>query len=202
MSKAKEAEAEASASPPDEHHVLPPYSPVAAPSSPPSDPPPPGVIEYHVYRQGAFTKHDIVTGPDKSKILYHLEFPFRWNGSWSMTLRRRGPTGEEVCKIIRRSFKGSFEVRMASEIEPRLVDKPSWWKMKWEFESGKGGERLVWLQDGGFLQSTNWTLHKTSDVEKPKEERIQPGHTLDPELILATALGVEIYAREQRESGG
>ncbi|BGP19829.1 hypothetical protein JCM10213_003138 [Rhodosporidiobolus nylandii] len=177
-------------------------------------------IEFHVYRSGGlFSKDDVVTGPDKQTVLYHLTFPVKFfSGRWDLTLRRHGPQGQEVCKIAKGSWGDSFDVTMAVDGKPFRIQRSGVFSPKYLMHNAASTEYYCWQPDGHFIHMYDYSLYKESELDLPKEQRltiahwrtpswavtkdgtllIHPDHAFEQELILASALGIEERARERR----
>ncbi|GAA5827853.1 hypothetical protein JCM11251_007702 [Rhodosporidiobolus azoricus] len=174
--------------------------------------PPPPPLEFHVYRSGGFfNKDDIITGPDKQTMLYHLDFPNTFSGRWDLALRRGGPQGPDVCRITKGMWGDSFEVQMAVDGKVFRCQRTGFFSPKYEFGGNGNTEWYIWKPDGMFLSQYDYSLYKVSEMGLPKEQRkviahwrtpsfsyskdgtllIQPDHAHEQELILATALGIE-----------
>ncbi|GAA6036254.1 hypothetical protein JCM8097_006860 [Rhodosporidiobolus ruineniae] len=189
-----------------------------------SGPPALNPIEYHVYRAAGswgFSLDDIVTGPDKQRILYYLDFPRTWSGRWDLTLRVGGPQGPPVGNIKKGAWRDSFDISMAANPQPLRCQRTGFFSARYEFGGNNNTEYYCWKPDGYFARSADYSLYKVSELDLPKEQRkviahwrtptfsiskdgtllIQPDHAFEQELILATALGVEERARENRQAG-
>ncbi|GAA5862066.1 hypothetical protein JCM8547_001575 [Rhodosporidiobolus lusitaniae] len=186
--------------------------------------PPPPPIEFHVYRSGSmFSKDDVVTGADKSTMLYHLDFPRKiFSGSWDLTLARGGPGGPPVAKIEKGHFGDSFDITMAIDGRQIRCQRTGFFSPKYQFGGAHNAqgptEYYSWVPDGHFVHKYQYTLYRTAELESGKNKSechviarwrtpfmsvskdgtllIQPSHAHEQELILATALGVEAKEAE------
>ncbi|KWU43834.1 hypothetical protein RHOSPDRAFT_34634 [Rhodotorula sp. JG-1b] len=174
-------------------------------------------IEFHAYRDSKLYGKDVrVLGPDKQTLEFYLRFPRNWSGRWEMSLRRGSPEGPEVCEIRKgNSLKDSFTVVWPEGLETECR-KRSHFNTQYEFEAGP--EKYRWRADSVNKSMYNYTLWKDSEMELPESERtpvahwrtawaavvkagcllINPAHSHEVELILATALGLEERCREWR----
>ncbi|GAA6053552.1 hypothetical protein NBRC10513_000253 [Rhodotorula toruloides] len=171
--------------------------------------------EYHVYKDGRmWGKDDIITGPDKQVMLYYLHFPVKFfSARWDLSLRRGGPDGQEVCRLVKGgSFSSSFEIIWPAGFSTNCIRQGTF-NMRYEFVDTTTGEWYTWKQDSWLTSLYDWSLWKKSeaDAKVPKERRTLVAHWRTPsfsiskdgtlqinpnyahltELILATALGVE-----------
>jgi hypothetical protein len=81
-----------------------------------------GMISLHVYKApGIWNKDDIITGDDKMTVLYHLVFPRTWLGDWELILRQGGPSGPEICRIVKSAFGSEMLVIMPNGWKTPLV---------------------------------------------------------------------------------
>ncbi|GAA5888306.1 hypothetical protein JCM6882_008576 [Rhodosporidiobolus microsporus] len=175
--------------------------------------PPPPPIEFHVYREASwFSKNDIVTGPDKQTMLYHLDFPHTFSGRWDLSLRRYGPQGPDVCRIVKGMWGDSFDVTMAIDGKVFRCQREGFFSVRYTFGGNGNTEWYTWKPDGHWIHQFDYSLYKASELDLPKEQRkviahwrtpswsinkdgtllIQPDHAHEQELILATALGIEV----------
>ncbi|KAJ8291900.1 hypothetical protein OF846_004688 [Rhodotorula toruloides] len=180
--------------------------------------------EYHVYKDGRmWGKDDIITGPDKQVMLYYLHFPVKFfSARWDLSLRRGGPDGQEVCRLVKGgSWSSSFEIIWPAGFSTNCIRQGTF-RMRYEFADTTTGEWYTWTQDSVFMSYYDWSLWKKSeaDAKIPKERRTLVAHWRTPsfsiskdgtlqinpnyghltELVLATALGVEERSREKREN--
>ncbi|BGP35113.1 hypothetical protein JCM10296v2_006943 [Rhodotorula toruloides] len=181
--------------------------------------------EYHVYKDGRmWRKDDIITGPDKQVMLYYLRFPIKFfSARWDLSLRRGGPDGQEVCRLVKGgSWSSSFEIIWPRAGFSTSCIRQGTFRMSYEFADTTTGEWYTWTQDSVFMSYYDWSLWKKSeaDAKIPKEQRTLVAHWRTPsfsiskdgtlqinpnfarlaELILATALGVEERSREKRQN--
>ncbi|POY73038.1 hypothetical protein BMF94_3876 [Rhodotorula taiwanensis] len=169
-------------------------------------------IELHVYKEGSlFGMDDIITGPDKQQMQYYLHFPVKFlSGRWDLSLRQGGPQGPEICQIIKGgSWSNSFEIRWnGGAVTP--VQQLGTFRMRYEFPASQ--EVYIWKSDNLMTSDYHFSLYKSSELGLPKEQRtliahwrtsiatfskdgcleIHPHFSHEVELILATALGVEV----------
>ncbi|GAA5888317.1 hypothetical protein JCM6882_008579 [Rhodosporidiobolus microsporus] len=201
---AKEAALDAAPPPPgfDEFLQLPSYS--EATSKP---------LRFEIWHGGGLGLKNTdmtVTTEDPGNVVFYLRCPTSWSGRLDLSLRRGNKDGEEIAKIAREASLSSlsFEVRMASAGAPILVRHLSAWDGKFQWNNGY--EELVWLPGKKWRDCYNWSLSKASEANLPEEQRrimarwltpnwerrksgtliIQPDHSHEQDLIIATALGV------------
>ncbi|POY73037.1 hypothetical protein BMF94_3875 [Rhodotorula taiwanensis] len=167
-------------------------------------------ITFHVYKEGSFFgRDDIITGPDKQQMQYYLRFPDNWpSGRWNLSLRRGGAEGPEVCQIIKGgSWSNSFKLIWdGGAVTP--VQQLGSFRMRYEFRASQ--EVYCWKSDSWVTSDYHFSLHKSSELELPREQRtliahwrtsngfskdgcleIHPEYSHEVELILATALAVQ-----------
>ncbi|GAA5867624.1 hypothetical protein JCM8547_001318, partial [Rhodosporidiobolus lusitaniae] len=123
------------------------------------------VIEYHVYRRGGiFSLDDVVTGPDKTQILYTLDFPLKWSGKWDLTLTRGNKTGPLVAKIAKSMWKSSFTVTLADGTEVKCKHA-AMLQLKYDF-TGTDGREYRWLPDSAWsMKAYDYSLYLASDLD-------------------------------------
>ncbi|GAA5990410.1 hypothetical protein JCM10908_007358 [Rhodotorula pacifica] len=192
------------------------YPPPPSTSHAPPSPPP---IELHVYKESVlYGKDDIVTGADKQQIQYYLHFPIKFfSGRWDLSLRRGGPEGPEICKILKGgSWSNSFELHWTGTGAVTPVQQTGTFRLRYEFPASQ--EHYCWKSDSFLSGSYQFSLYKASEIELPEQQRttiarwstsigftkdgtlqVNPAFSYELELILATALGLEERSRERRE---
>ncbi|GAA5979228.1 hypothetical protein JCM11641_001967 [Rhodosporidiobolus odoratus] len=156
-------------------------------------------LEFHVYKSGGactWSKDDVVTGPDKRTILYHLDFPHTWFGSWNMSLRRGGSAGPEVCTIKKGAMGSSFDISLYA-VSPMpnmeiLTDslarygvqtrcqRTGFFRLKYTFGGANNTEYYIWQPDGMWMRAYDYSLYRESELKLPKEQRKVIAHWRTP----------------------
>ncbi|ORY85936.1 hypothetical protein BCR35DRAFT_302530 [Leucosporidium creatinivorum] len=188
--------------------------PTASTSATPSDlslsgngPP----ISFHIYKAGGvFSRDDLVTGDDKKTILFYLDHPLSFFGSWSMTLHRGGKGGPPVSFIDKEALSSDMLLRMPNGWHTPLV-QPGFFSSSHEFTGFDGKTSYKWKR---AAMSSDWTLIKklpndarqivaeyrnsVFSISKDGQLLINAGFTNEVELILTSALAVEEWREQQR----
>merc|ERR1712093_376521 len=138
-------------------------------------------LEFHVYKDPrVFGQDDVVTGPDKQMVLFHLVFPVKlFSGRWDLSLHRGGPTGPEICRLVKGHFNDSFDIAFANGPVVRC-QRTGTFSTKYEFQGAGGTAWYCWKSDGHFFSQNQYTLYRSDDLKGPKENRRALAHWRTP----------------------
>ncbi|KAI5477548.1 hypothetical protein MNV49_006136 [Pseudohyphozyma bogoriensis] len=173
-------------------------------------------VAFNVHKAGGvFSKDDVVTAAsDRNTALYYLDFPHTWRSSWNLTLHRGAKEGPVLCTLNKGSYgftRDDIEIAFPNGWKTVLAKKSLVSKAH-EFVGVDNVTTFKWKSDGmlssslncidnstGFIAAT-WT--KSYGFGKDGSLLVSPTYNHMLDVIVATALAMEEWQREEAEKGG